>query len=69
MSGDGNAQQLYEDHAYLGGGMQKGGDPGIALVGLEKDGVIAEISPKEAEGAVYSKREVKIALDGELQEL
>ncbi len=68
VSGDGNAQQLYEDHAYLGGGMQKGRDASINLVGLEKDGVIAEISPKEAEGVVYSKLKVKIALDGELQE-
>lgn len=68
-------KQLYEDHAYIRRTKSaltgsRGRDPCISLEELLEDGVIAAITPKDAESAYgnLSQTKVKITLDGKIEE-
>jgi len=67
--------QLYEDHAYIRNTKSaltnsRGRDARIGLEKIVKDGVIATITPKDAESAYgdLSQVKVKISLDGKIEE-
>ena len=67
-------KQIYEDHAYLRKTVSEltnsmGRDTEIHIEQLLADGVIAQVTPKDAEGGKYSKLKVKITLDGKIQDV
>ncbi len=68
-------KQIYEDHDYIRKSKSaltdsRGRDANIGLEGILKDGVIARITPRDAESAygALSQTKVKITLDGRIEE-
>jgi len=67
-------KQLFEDHAYIRPHTKsaltgsRGRDPSIYLKELLTDGVIAEITPENAEIGMHTKTKVKITFDGRIEE-
>ncbi len=73
IENDQEPKRIFEDHDYLRKTVStytksRGRDVSINLLGLEEDGILVEITPKNANGGTFTKTKVKIKKDGKIEE-